>query len=65
MSKRPQHTPIKLLLFQRGVAQVDLAMKTGISPSRLSMIVNGRTQASAEDLRKIAKAMRVPIKSLR
>ena len=50
-------SPLKLLIFQRGLHQADVAMAAGVSESRLSRILNGRVTPQDYELKNIAKAL--------
>ena len=49
----------KVALALKGERQIDLAIRCGIDPTLLSMIINGRREASAELRSKLAMALNV------
>jgi transcriptional regulator with XRE-family HTH domain len=52
-------TPFKRLRFELGVRQIDIAHRTAISISRLSLIENGHVTARDSELARIAAALGV------
>lgn len=55
---------LKDAIFRSGKSQSAIGQEAGISDSKLSRIVRGWEQASADERRRIAKALRLPIKQL-
>jgi transcriptional regulator with XRE-family HTH domain len=51
---------IKTIRTLRGISQVDLSEKTGLSKSYLSKIENGQSIPSMEKLEKVASALKIP-----
>lgn len=45
--------------FEKNITQIELYKRTGIWPSRLSLIENGHIEASDEEKKKLAKALGV------
>ncbi|OYX79542.1 MAG: transcriptional regulator, partial [Bradyrhizobium sp. 35-63-5] len=56
--------PIKVLRNWRGLTQIDMAQKTGLSQSYLSGIESGDRGGTVAALRKIAGALDVPLDML-
>ena len=48
---------IKNMRFEKNITQIELYKRTGIWPSRLSLIENGHIEASDEEKEKLAKAL--------
>ena len=55
---------LKMALLRRGQPQYELASRLGIGETRLSRIVRGRVQATAEERLQIADALGVAEKDL-
>lgn len=56
--------PIKVWRIYRGLTQMQLAEKTGLSQSYLAMIETGEREGTVKALRQIAKALKVDIDDL-
>ena len=52
-------TPLKLEIIRRGMFQADVAQTARISETRLSRILNGRTEPREHELKDLAKALGV------
>lgn len=48
---------IKNMRFEKNITQIELYKRTGIWPSRLSLIENGHIEASDEEKGKLARAL--------
>ena len=48
---------IKKARFEKNITQIELYKRTGIWPSRLSLIEKGHIEASDEEKEKLAKAL--------
>ena len=48
---------IKNMRFEKNITQIELYKRTGIWPSRLSLIENGHIEASDEEKEKLARAL--------
>ena len=48
---------IKKARFEKNITQIELYKRTGIWPSRLSLIENGHIEASDEEKEKLARAL--------
>ena len=48
---------LKLEIVRRGLCQADVAQTAKISETRLSRIVNGRTEPREHELRQLARAL--------
>jgi transcriptional regulator with XRE-family HTH domain len=55
---------LKTAMYERGITQTDLGSLVGIHESRLSKISRGHVEASDEEKRKIAKALRKSVDHL-
>lgn len=55
---------LKLAIFQSGRTQTEIAKQTGIDETRLSRIVRGHVEASEDEQKLIAKALKQPASSL-
>ncbi len=53
-------TAIKRIRLELGIKQTDIADKTGISASYLSLVENGKATPSMSVLKQIAEAMGIP-----
>jgi DNA-binding Xre family transcriptional regulator len=58
-------SPTRAWREHRGLSASDLAQAAGISPIQLSEIEGGKRKATPAKLRKLAKALRVPIDDLK
>lgn len=58
------NTALKAALFGTGTTQLMVAQRTGIHESRLSRIIRGHSEPSAEEKRLIAQALRKPVAQL-
>jgi transcriptional regulator with XRE-family HTH domain len=56
--------PLKIALIQAGKRQFELALQTGIGESTVSRIVNSYRIPTAEEKRKIARALGCSIQKL-
>lgn len=59
-----KHTPLKRLLFERGIKQEWLAQQTGLPANTISRIVNGRSEPTLRTARAIARVLGVSIEEL-
>lgn len=57
-------TRLKVMLAQMGVKQTWLAERAGVSPTTLSMIVNGKTLPTLRTAQKIARALGTTVDAL-
>jgi len=57
-------THYKKVRLERDVLQVDLAQRARIDRTRLSLIENGHITPTAEELRRIARALAMPSRRL-
>lgn len=57
-------TEFKKQRCQKGIPQLELMMRTGISNSRISWIENGYKQPTPVEMKKLSKALKVPIETL-
>lgn len=57
-------TKLKLLLVHREILQVDLSRDTGISEPKLSRIVRGRVEPSADETRRLADVLGVDVEEI-
>jgi len=55
---------LKLALFSLGQTQYQLAARTGMSETRLSRIVRGRVEPTAEEKKRLAEAVGVSVTEL-
>ena len=46
-------------LKEHGISQIFIAEKLGVSPTRMSMMLNGKRKMTADDLIKICKILKV------
>lgn len=51
---------IKRIRLELGIKQTDIAEKTGISTSYLSLVENGKAVPSLSVLKQVAEAMKIP-----
>jgi DNA-binding XRE family transcriptional regulator len=58
------NTTLKTFLFARGITQLTVAQKAGIHEPRMSKIIRGHVEATAEEKKAIAKALRQPVDHL-
>jgi DNA-binding XRE family transcriptional regulator len=56
--------PLKVWRTYRGLTQIQLAEKTGLSQSQIAMIESGEREGTVKVLRRIAKALNVDIDDL-
>jgi len=63
MSDRVGST-IQALRKRRKMTQMDLAVKCGIRENRVSWIETERVKPTQDELRKIAKALNIPLKKI-
>jgi DNA-binding XRE family transcriptional regulator len=56
--------PLKVWRTYRGLTQMQLAEKTGLSQSQIAMIESGEREGTVKVLRRIAKALNVDIDDL-
>jgi DNA-binding Xre family transcriptional regulator len=56
----PVMTKVRQVLFAKGLKQKDLAEKTGMAPTLVSLICSGRLRPSYGQIQRIARALRVP-----
>ena len=61
---RRRISPLKLFIIERGLRQVDLALQSGISESRLNRVLNGRSSLREYEHKAIAKVLNVPMEEL-
>lgn len=59
MKVRKQANRLRVLRAERGVTQIDLALKAGLSLSRYWRIENGYEQPTDTERARLAKALRV------
>lgn len=52
---------IKLCRTQRGISQIELAKRSGCSVSHLSLLENGKRDATLTTIYKIADALKIPV----
>ena len=50
-------TPLKLMVFQAGKLQADLAQASHMTESRLSRILNARAKPTEYEIKNLAKAL--------
>ena len=62
MKKR---TPLSKILYDRQILQVDMAQATGISGPQVNRLANGRRDPTVDELRRLAKYLRVPQSQLK
>ena len=55
---------IKKIRIEKGIKQIDLALKIGIEDSSLRRIEAGKTNPTIKTLYRIAKALEIPIERL-
>lgn len=55
---------LKLAILTSGQTQTDIARKTDIHESRLSRIIRGHMEASDDEKKRIARALRAPAEEL-
>jgi transcriptional regulator with XRE-family HTH domain len=55
---------LKLAIFESGVKQKELALKTGIPNAYISMGINGRYVFTEFQMRKIAEVLGRPVRTL-
>jgi DNA-binding Xre family transcriptional regulator len=62
--ERRERTPLQTVIFHSGMRQVVIAQKTGITEARLSKIANGYIAATADEMKRLARVLRVPVPDL-
>jgi len=62
--ERTERTPLRTAIFHSGIRQVVIAQKTEISEARLSKIANGYLEATADEKRRIARALKRSVQDL-
>jgi transcriptional regulator with XRE-family HTH domain len=55
------NTTLKTLLFTIGVTQLTVAKRAGMHESKLSRIIRGHDEATVEEKKAIARAVRRPV----
>ena len=55
---------LRKIRFEQRVTQIDLMVKTGIWPSRISLLENGYLQPKPDEKEKLARALGVKIEEL-
>jgi len=63
-NENPINMRLKLAIVASGQSQRDLSLKTGIGEVRLSGIVHGRRDPTAEERRELARVLRLPQRKL-
>ena len=58
------NTALKIAFIESGKKQIDVAAAIGMDNTKLSQIIHGRRDASDDDRRALAKALRRPISQL-
>lgn len=59
----PVVTNIKEHAAQSGMSQNQLAIKAGMTPQRLSNLINGRGQIKSHEIKALSEALQVPIET--
>jgi transcriptional regulator with XRE-family HTH domain len=58
------NSTLKLAIFNSGHSQIEIAKKVGIHETRLSKIVRGHVEPSADEQRVLARVLRKPAEEL-
>ena len=58
-------SPLKLEIVRRGLVQADIARAAGIGESRLSRILNGRTEINDDEVKSLARVLGIPFREIR
>jgi len=62
--ERTEPTPLRTAIFHSGIRQVAIAKKTEISEGRLSKIANGYLEATPDEKRRLARALKRSVQDL-
>jgi transcriptional regulator with XRE-family HTH domain len=60
----PQNTALRTAIFVSGQKQFEIAKKAGIHESRLSKLARGHIDATDDEKRALARALRRPVEEL-
>lgn len=55
---------LRMAIYERHMAQADVAQKAGIDITKMSKIANGRLEATDDEKKAIARILRKPIDEL-
>ena len=64
MKRADKYQRLRMLRVERRWTQLQLALKTKITQSQISMIENGYTDPSAKDCERLAKAFGLPVEDV-